>query len=51
MANSIDPDQMPHSVASDLSLHYLLRPACLNAEGEYGMQRMTAYTGLPICRL
>ena len=22
-ANSGDPDQMPHSVASDLSLHYL----------------------------
>ena len=23
-ANSEDPDQMPHSVASDLGLHYLL---------------------------
>ena len=22
-ANSIDPDQMPHSVASDMGLHYL----------------------------
>ena len=26
MANSVDPDQMPHSVASDLGLHCLLRP-------------------------
>ena len=26
MANSVDPDQMPHSVASDLSLHCLPRP-------------------------
>ena len=25
VANSIDPDQMPQSVASDLSLHCLLR--------------------------
>ena len=23
MANSVDPDQMPHSVASDLGLHCL----------------------------
>ena len=26
MANSVDPDQMPHSVASDPGLHCLLRP-------------------------
>ena len=26
MANSVDPDQMPHSVASDLGLHCLQRP-------------------------
>ena len=25
MANSVNPDQMPHSVASDLGLHFLLR--------------------------
>ena len=28
MANSVDPDQMPHSVASDLGLHCLQRPIC-----------------------
>ena len=26
VANSIEPDQTPHSVASDLGLHCLLRP-------------------------
>ena len=26
MANSVDPDQMLHSAASDLGLHCLLRP-------------------------
>ena len=26
MANSVDPDQMLHSVASDLGLHFLFRP-------------------------
>ena len=26
MENSVDPDQMPCSVASDLGLHCLLRP-------------------------
>ena len=29
MANSVDPDQMPQSVASDLGLHYLQRPTRL----------------------
>ena len=28
MANRVDPDQMLHSVASDLGLHCLLRPGC-----------------------
>ena len=28
LRNSADPDQMPHSVASDLGLHCLLRPVC-----------------------
>ena len=28
MANSVDPDQMPHSVASDLCLLCLKRPIC-----------------------
>ena len=30
MATSVDPDQVPHSVASDLGLHYLLRSICPN---------------------
>ena len=29
MANSVDPDQRPHSAASDLDLHCLQRPICL----------------------
>ena len=28
MANSVDPDQMPHFAASDLNLHCLLRSVC-----------------------
>ena len=36
MANSVDPDQMPHSVASDLGLHYLQSSICLNTSGYYG---------------
>ena len=35
MANSIDPDQMQHSVASDLYIHGLLKPVCLNTLGKY----------------
>ena len=36
MANSVDPDQMLHSFASDLGLHCLMRPICLNTLGKYG---------------
>ena len=42
MANSIDPDQMPHSVASDLGLYSLQMPTCHNTSGYYGK---------PICLL
>ena len=28
MTNSVDPDQMSHSTASDLGLHCLQRPIC-----------------------
>ena len=28
MTDSVDLDQMPHFVASDLGLHCLLRPVC-----------------------
>ena len=37
MANSVDPDQMPHSVLSDLGLSCLLRHVCLNIQGYYGI--------------
>ena len=37
VANSVDTDQTPHEAASDLGLHYLLRPACLNIRGKYGI--------------
>ena len=30
MSNSVNPDEMPHSVGSDLSLHFLLKPFCPN---------------------
>ena len=30
VVNSVDPDQMVHSVVSDLGLYSLLRPVCLN---------------------
>ena len=32
MANSVYPDQMLHSAASDLGLHCLLRPVLENIE-------------------
>ena len=34
-ANSVDPDLTPHSVASDLRLHFLLRPVP-EIKGYYG---------------
>ena len=46
VANSVDPDETPrsaasydtpHSVASHLSLHCLIRPVCPNTYGEYGI--------------
>ena len=36
MANRADPDQMSHSVASDLGLHCLLGPDYPNTLGKYG---------------
>ena len=35
VANSVDPDQMLPAAASDLGLHYLLRPVCPNTKGDY----------------
>ena len=36
MANSVDPDETPHSAASHLGLYCLLRPVCPNIYGKYG---------------
>ena len=36
MANSVDPDETPHSAASHLGLCCLLRPVCPNIYGKYG---------------
>ena len=36
MANSVDPDQMLHSAASDQGLHCLQRTIYLNTKGCYG---------------
>ena len=37
MANSVDPDETPHSAASHLGLNCLLRPVCPNTYGKYGI--------------
>ena len=37
MANSVDPDETPHSAASHLGLNCLLRPVCPNTYGQYGI--------------
>ena len=37
MANSVDPDQMPHSMAFDLGLYCLQRPICPTTKGYYGI--------------
>ena len=37
MANSVDPDEMPRSVASHLGLHCLLRHIYPNTYDKYGM--------------
>ena len=37
MANRVDPDQMPLTVASDLGQHSLLMSVCLNTWTYYGM--------------
>ena len=36
MANSADPDQTSCSAASDLGLHWLLRPVYPNTQSKYG---------------
>ena len=44
MANSIDPDQMPHSVVSDQGLHCLQRHICPNTWVYYSQSN--EYTSL-----
>ena len=34
VANSVDPDEMPHVVAFHLGLYCLFRPVCPNAYGK-----------------
>ena len=41
MANSVEPDQTPHSVVSDLGLHCLQRPICPKSQGFFGMYTIT----------
>ena len=45
MTNSVDPDHMLHSVVSDLGLHYLLKPICLNTLGKYEGRAKSFVTG------
>ena len=40
MANSVDPDQMPQSVASDQGLHCLHGPICPKTKGYYSSQSL-----------
>ena len=37
MANSVDPDQTPHSAVSDLGLQCLQMPICPNTYSYFGM--------------
>ena len=37
VANSVDPDETPHSAASHLGLNCLLRPVCPNTYGKYSI--------------
>ena len=44
--NSVDPDEMPHFVASHLGLQCLLRLVCLNTYSKYGMWLVGRSTNL-----
>ena len=35
VTNSVDPDQTPSSVTSDLVLHCVLKPICADSKGYY----------------
>ena len=40
VANSVVPDETPHSAAPHQGLHCLLKPVCLNKYGKYGMIKL-----------
>ena len=44
VANRVDPDETPRSVASHLGLHFLLRPVCPNTYAKCGILRDTVAT-------
>ena len=48
LANSVDPDQMPHNVASDLGLHCWLM-TLLQVPGKNGL-RGTCQQAIGLCR-
>ena len=48
MANSVDPDQMPNYVASDLGIHCLLKLICPKTKCNYGRQILFDLTGPPL---
>ena len=50
MANNVDPDQMPLTVASDLGEHGLFRPFCPNTLVKYGIRCLFRSCVLP-CHL
>ena len=43
VANSVSPDQVPRSAASDLYLQCLPRPACPKTKDEYGNNMYFSY--------
>ena len=45
VANSVDPDEMPHFAVSHLGLYCLLRPVCPNIYGKYGIHKYTLVWG------
>ena len=57
VANNVDLDQMLQNVTSDLGLHCLLKPVCLNTWEKYGYlikwnhapQSLLNNPGSPLC--
>ena len=51
LANSGDPDQMPHSAVSDLTLHCLHMSFLLDAKHDYNITGILSYRGLLVLKL